>query len=540
MTHPAETSSQWRQPSLRWRPLGLVATFVSALIALPIGFILTQLLFARTDLWDHLASTLLPTYLRETLILVVSVSTSAAVIGIAAAWLIVMCRFPGRRLFEWLMVVPLAIPAYVLAYVYYEMTSAGGPLSSPAIPSLASLPGATFVLTLTLYPYVYLMVRASFLQQSASLIDATRTLGAGPWTLFIQVVLPMARPAMVIGVALVAMETMADFGAVSLLGVQTFTTGIYRTWFSLGDPVAAAHLAAIFLLPVILLFTFERFSRRRVRYDEDAAPSYRPAAIALAPAKAAAASLFCTLVVFFAVLLPVGRLAQLTMNTRSSALWNKLAGLAWNSFSIGLITAVTALVLGLVIIYGVRHQGGAILRLTARLASFGYAVPGPVIAVGTLLPLAAFDNWLADGILAITGVDPGLLLTGGLAALVLAYLIRFMTVALGAIDAGMAKVRPSLDAAAAVLGASPLRRLVTVQLPLIWPSLLTAAIVVMVDVIKELPATLVLRPFNFDTLAVATFDLARDERLAEAALPALALVAIGLLPVIILTRRWHR
>ncbi|MCB1884968.1 MAG: iron ABC transporter permease [Geminicoccaceae bacterium] len=542
-------------PRRAWNRSRGILTLASALGALvvlmPILAVLLNLLRPASPVWAHVAGTLIPRYAANTFWLVAGTTAATACLGVGAAWLVATWRFPLRGVVEWALILPLAVPTYVLTYAYYELLAFGGPVQGALraafglgpggywFPNLASLPGAVFILSLALYPYVYLAARAAFLQQSGTVMEVSRTLGCSPTGAFVRVMLPLARPSIAVGLSLVAMESIADYGAVSLLGVQTFTTGIYKAWFSMGDPVAASQLAALLLLGVLALVLLERLSRRG-RVANTGADHHFKGAGALPPGRGALALLACLLPVLLGFVVPALTLLSMLSRIGVEGVDWRFAELAGRSLALALITALLAVGLGLLMVYGARIAASPWPRALNRLAATGYAIPGPVIAIGTLVPLAAFDNAVDALAERYLGVSTGLLLTGGTTILVLAYLARFMTTSLGAIEAGFAKVRPSIEDAASILGAGAFRRLAAVHTPIVWPALGTALLLVFVDVMKELPATLILRPFNFDTLAVRTFNLARDERIAEAALPALALVAVGLLPVILLSRRIAR
>ena len=524
------------------------ALCMAVLVCLPVLSVLTSLLQPTGDAWTHVVQRLLPRYLVNTFWLLLGVGSLSLVFGIGTAWLIVSYRFFGSRILEWALILPLAIPGFILAYVYYDLLTFQGPLQSAFravtglgareywFPRVTNVGGAVFVLGLALYPYVYLAARAAFLRQAGSLVQASRTLGCSRAEAFRRVVLPLARPAIAVGLILVMMETLADFGAMSLLGVQTFTTGIYRAWFSLGDRIAAAQLGSMLIGFILLLVILERLMRRGETYNPSGAhhlDSREP----LTGWRAALAFAACLVPLGLGFLLPAGRLAWMTMDVPSFIGVAAFLQLINNSVTVAAIAAVLAVLLGLLIVYARRVTDSRTVTIAAMLAGMGYALPGPIIAIGTLVPLAGFDNAVDAWFRATFGISTGLLLTGSIAALVFAYLVRFMAISLGNIEAGFAKIRPSLDDAASVLGSSVWQRLFRVHAPLLWPAMGSAAIIVFVDTMKELPATLVLRPFDFDTLAVRVYNLARDERFAEAALPALILVLVGLIPVYILTRR---
>jgi iron(III) transport system permease protein len=466
-----------------------------------------------------------------------------------------MLEFPGRRFFEWALLLPMAMPAYVLAYAYTDLLQFVGPVQTWLresfgwqkadywFPDVRSLGGAMAMFGFVLYPYVYLVVRTAFLERAAGVLEASRALGLGPLAAFLRVSLPLARPAIAVGVALALMETLADYGTVAYFAVQTFTTGIYRAWFSLGDRTAAAQLAACLLGFVILLLTLERVSRGRSRYHDTSLRRSRGRRRIHGPA-ATAAFLACLMPILLGFLLPAALLLKMSLAEGDAEFGGRFLVLARNSFSVAALAALAAALLAVLLGYGARLSrsgpGGWLARLANRLVGLGYAVPGSVIAVGVLIPVTRLDHWLAGLWQQATGANPGLILTGGIAALVYAYLARFLSIALQTVEAGMVKITPAMDAAARSLGCGEAETLRRVHLPLLRGSVLTAVLLVFVDVMKELPATLVMRPFNFDTLATKTYTLAADERLAEASTAALAIVAVGLVPIFVLARQIAR
>lgn len=533
---------------MRRPPLSTSVTYVTALLfAVPVVTVILHLLLPSTGNWQHLAATVLPDYIRNSLVLMLAVGLGTAVIGAGTAWLVVMCRFPGRGLLEWALVLPLAVPSYVIAYAYTDFLQFSGPVQSGlrdlmgwgpgdvGLPNIRSLGGAVLIFTVVLYPYVYLIARTAFLQQSVCVLEAARTLGCTPVAAFRRVALPLARPALVAGVALVLMETLADFGAVSYFGVPTFTTGIYRAWFSLGDRIASAQLSTMLLGFVVVLMALEAWSRRQQRFHHTTGRYAELSAFALRGARAWAASAACALPVLLGFVAPALILLSLVVEDGAS-ITDRFATLVANTVTLGAVTSLLAVVLALLVSYALRRGGGPVLAVGGRLAGLGYAIPGSIIAIGVLIPFAAFDNALDAFARERLGVSTGLLLTGSIAALVFAYLVRFLSVALQTVGAGLQKITASMDAAAATLGKGPGETLIRVHAPLLRGSLITAALLVLVDVMKELPATLIMRPFNFDTLAVQAHNFAADERLAEAALPALAIVVVGLVPVVLLSR----
>jgi iron(III) transport system permease protein len=556
-----------RLTALLSNPLVLLSILLAALVALPVSSVLANLFLGGTsDTWQHLASTVLPEYVGNTLLLCLGVAVGVLVTGVSTAWLTAMHDFPGRRIFEWALVLPMAMPAYVMAYVYTDLLQFVGPLQSGLretfgwsksdywFPEIRSLGGAIAMFVLVLYPYVYLLARTAFLERASGMIEAARTLGLSPWASFFRVSLPLARPALAAGVALALMETLADFGTVSYFAVPTFTTGIYRAWFAMGDRIAAAQLAAALLGFIVLLLALERLSRGRARFHDTTGRNRPLAGTRLKGGKAAGAVFFCITPLLLGFVLPAVLLGRLVLTVggadsggdsgfaaeTSSQIAQRFFGLASNSFLLASVTALLAVLLALMLAYGARIWKGWLFRVINRLVGLGYAVPGSVIAVGVLIPVTRFDNWLAGQWQEWFGSNPGLLLTGGIAAMVYAYLVRLLAVALQTVQAGLGKVTFSMDDAARSLGLDQSRTLLRVHAPLLRGSLFTAGLLVFVDVMKELPATLVMRPFNLDTLATQTYTLAADERLAEAALPALAIVVVGLLPLIVMSRQISR
>ena len=529
-------------------PFLFISAALAALIGLPVASVLANIFSGGTAaIWQHLASTVLPEYIGSTLWLCLGVGCGVVVVGVATAWLTAMHDFPGRRFFEWALVLPLAVPAYVLAYVYTDFLQFVGPLQSALreafgwrradywFPDVRSLGGAILMFVFVLYPYVYLMARTAFIERASGMLEAARTLGLGPWRSFFRVSLPLARPAVAAGTALALMETLADYGTVAYFGVQTFTTGIYRAWFSLGDRIAAAQLAASLLGFVVLLLLVEQLSRGRARFHNTTGRNRPQAGYALRGMPALFAVLVCAIPLLVGFLLPAGLLFRLALAEGDAQFGRIFLVLAGNSFVLAGVTAMLAVALAVLLAYAARVSKGVVASALNRLVGLGYAVPGSVIAVGVLIPVTRLDNWLLVQWTAWFGSNPGLLLTGGIAALIYAYLVRFLAVALQSVNASLAKVTPSMDEAARSLGATPAGTLRRVHLPILRSSLFTAGLLVFVDVMKELPATLVMRPFNFDTLATQAYTLASDERLAEASSASLAIVAVGLLPLVMLS-----
>ena len=532
----------------------LVISFVvAALVGLPVASVFANIFSGGTgETWQHLASTVLPEYIASTLWLCLGVGCGVTIVGVTTAWLTATHDFPGRRVFEWALILPLAMPAYVLAYVYTDFLQFVGPLQSALretfgwekadywFPDVRSLGGAITMFIFVLYPYVYLMARTAFIERSSGMLEAARTLGVGPWRSFFRVSLPLARPAVAAGASLALMETLADYGTVSYFGVQTFTTGIYRAWFSLGDRIAAAQLAASLLGFVLVLLLIEQSSRGRARFHNTTGRNRPQPGHRLSGISAALALLACAVPLAIGFVIPAGLLLRLTLASGDAQFGAHFVVLARNSFVLAGVTALMAISLALLLAYTARILKGRISQSLNRLVGLGYAVPGSVIAVGVLIPVTRLDSWLAAQWEIWFGSNPGLLLTGGIAALIYAYLVRFLAVALQSVTSSLIKITSNMDEAARSLGANPGETLRRVHLPMLRGSLLTASLLVFVDVMKELPATLVMRPFNFDTLATQAYTLASDERLAEASTASLAIVAVGLLPLIMLSRQISR
>ena len=533
---------------LNWNAWTIFVVAIASLISAPVIFVLSSIFSDTGEIWSHLASTVLPRYLLNSFILMLGVGCGVSVIGVGAAWLVTMCRFPGSRIFEWAMLLPLATPAYILAYTYTELLEFYGPVqmwlreifgwtsvSDYWFPQIRSLGGAIALLTLTLYPYVYLLTRVAFLEQSTCTLEASRSLGANPWRSFFTIALPLARPAIMAGFALGLMETLNDFGTVQYFGVDTFTTGIYRTWFGMGERVAAAQLAAVLLLFILWLILLELWSRRQAKYYQTTSQQQQLKRFPLDGIRGIATSFACLFPVFLGFLLPAGLLLEMTITESGASFRGRFWDYASHSLTLAGITAVLGVAIALLMAYGVRLNPNWGMGISTRIAAMGYAIPGSVIAVGILIPIGTIDNAIDGFMRSMFGISTGLLLSGTMTALVFAYLVRFMAVAFGAVESSLVKIKPSLDDASRSLGYGVTKTLIKVHVPMMWGGLLTGAMLTFVDVMKELPATMVIRPFNFDTLAIRVYNLAADERLSEAAGPALAIVLVGIIPVIILS-----
>ncbi len=523
------------------------AVGIALLISIPILTILLSIFLPSSDVWQHLKSTVLTEYVKNSLLLVAGVSLGTLVIGITTAWLCSVCEFPGRKVFSWLLLLPLAFPPYIIAYTYTGLLDFAGPIQTLLrasfgwgfgdywFPEIRSLSGAITMLSLVLYPYIYLLTRTAFSEQSSSFREASHILGVGMRNTFLKAALPLARPAIIAGLTLVVMETLADYGTVHYFGVPTFTTGIFRTWFGLGDRVAATQLASLLLLCVFLVIIIERYSRKTEKY-QNLTNSQKKWRYHLSGSKAALAIFICLTPITLGFVVPALQLFSWALKTAPDIINSSFFELVFNTVRLAFMVSIVVVVTATFLAYGKRVSAHFIVPYSVNISAMGYAIPGIIIAVGVLLPFAWFDNALDTWLTNNFGLSSGLLLTGTLAALVFAHVVRFMAIGLNSVDADLAKINCNIDDAAQLLGHKSFDRFFYVHLPLIRSGVLTAALLVFVEVIKELPATLVLRPFNFNTLAVRTYELASDERLADSASSALLIVAVGILPILILNR----
>ncbi|EAR52639.1 putative iron(III) ABC transporter, fused inner membrane subunits [Oceanicola granulosus HTCC2516] len=541
-----------RQPlaAARRRPDGwsLGAAVIAAVVLLPIVAVVWFALHPEENIWPHLVATTLPRYLGNTALLMLATGALTAAMGTGAAWLVVMYRFPGRRWLQWALLAPLAVPAYVGAYALADFLEYAGPVQTALrelmgwqsardywFPEIRSRGAAILVFSAALYPYVYILARAALREQSGAGFEVARALGAGPLSRFFRVGLPLMRPAAAAGVAIVMMETVNDFGTVDYFAVQTLTTGIFSVWLQSGNLGGAAQIATLSLSLIVLLVLVEKISRRKSRTFQTARQIRPVIAEPLPPRLAWAATLACLIPVAWGFLLPV---AVITSHALDAAEWAApgLVRALWHTVVTGGIAAVLCVGGGLFMVYGVRLSGRRLPILLMPVTAIGYAAPGAVLALGILIPLARLDNALADAWVALTGFDPGLLLTGSAAALILAYVVRFFAIGQGAADAALGRISPSLPMAARSLGRSAGGTLRAVHLPLVRASVGSALLLVFVDCVKELPATLLLRPFNYDTLATRVHEKASLENIAEAAPAALMITALGLVAVALLAR----
>ncbi|QQA41361.1 ABC transporter permease [Pelagovum pacificum] len=541
-----------RQPLQRRRlridPWSVGAGLIAAFVLMPIVAVLWFALHPEENIWPHLVSTTLPRYLGNTAVLMLAVGAVTAAVGTGSAWIVVMYRFPGRRWLQWALLTPLAVPAYVGAYALVDFLEYAGPVQTALrgmmgwesardywFPDIRTRGAAIVVLSAALFPYVYVLSRAALREQSANGFEVARALGAGPLGRFFRVGLPLMRPAMAAGVAVVMMETVNDFGTVDYFAVQTLTTGIFSVWLQSGNLGGAAQIATLSLSMIVLLVLAEKLSRRKSRVFQTARQSRPIEAEPLSRGWAWLATAACLLPVLIGFVLPVAVITSHALNAQEW-LAPGLARALWHTLSTGGIAAVVCVAGGLFMVYGVRLSGRRLPVLLMPVTAIGYAAPGAVLALGILVPLARLDNWAADQWLALTGTDPGLVLTGTATALVIAYVARFFAIAQGTADAAMGRISPSLPMAARSLGRTAGGTLGAVHMPLVRASVGSALLLVFVDCVKELPATLLLRPFNYETLATRVHDKASLEKITEVAPAALMITAVGLLAVTLMAR----
>ncbi len=538
----ATTGARVQRDGIAWR---WASRLLAISVLIPLAVIVGTWFVVDPQVWSHLGSTVLPELIVNTLLLVFGVGIGTTLLGVSLAWLTSLCDFPGRRLLDWGLMLPFALPAYVLAFVFVGVFDFGGPVQGALRDwfgldqrwsiEIRNAFGVIVVMTLVLYPYVYMLSRVSFLGQGQSTYEAARSLGRGPWSAFFHVSLPMARPGIIAGLSLALMEALADFGAVSVFNFDTFTTAIYKAWFGFFDLNSAAQLASILLMLVLMALVVERRFRDRARYAEQGRgrSNHR---MQLRGGKAMAASAYAWTVFCLAFALPVWQLLAWAWETREfidERYWDLLG----HTFSLGTMSAVLTVTGAFVLAFANRYYGDNFTRFGVRIGTLGYALPGSVLAVGVMLSLTWIDNRLADGLEWLLGHDPGLFFAGTVIALLMAYFARFLAVAYGPVDSALERIRPSLREAARSLGATQSEIVRKVYVPMLRPGLLTAGLLVLVDVMKEMPATLLLRPFGWDTLAVRIYELTSEGEWERAALPAIALVAVGLLPVILLVRK---
>jgi iron(III) transport system permease protein len=525
----------------------LFALAVAALVLVPVVVTFSSFAQVERDILSHLIEFALPELVANTLWLVLGVGLGVSVLGVSLAWLTAMCEFPGRRIFSWALLLPLALPAYVTAFVAIGLLDFTGPVQTwlrdgwgvTGLPEIRSRGGVILVMSLALYPYVYLIAKNAFATQGAIALEAAQSLGLSRTQGFFRVALPMARPWIAAGLMLALMETLADFGTMAIFNYDTFTTAIYKAWYSLFSLAAAAQLASILILFVLVVVVFEQRSRTRMRYST-VGRSAAQRRIKLSPVLAGLALLYAGTVLAVAFLIPVTQLILWTREVMAGDLDARYWAFAWHSVLLAGIGALMVVAVALLLAYAGRQRPGTAMMWTQRLATIGYAFPGAVLAVGLFIPVAALDNWLIDAGQAWFGFVGTEILKGTLLIMLLAYLVRFLAVGFGPIDSGLHRITRNVDEAAKNLGTSAAGLLARVHLPMLRASLLTAATFAFVDIMKEMPITLMTRPFGWDTLAVRVFEMTSEGEWERAALPALAIVIAGIIPIILLTWRSTR
>ena len=543
---PIAGSGWWRFPIDTWT---LIATAIGLFVAIPVGSVLVTALGPSDGIWSHLVSTVLWVYAGNTLWLMLGVGIGTIIIGTSTAWLVTMYRFPGRRVLSWALLLPLAVPSYILAFVITDQLEYAGNVQSALrgvfgwtspreywFPEIRSLGGATVVLSLVLYPYVYLLARAAFIEQSFGLFETSRTLGRGPVASFFKVAMPLARPSIAVGVALALMETLNEFGTIDFFAVPTLTAGIFDVWLNMDSTTGAAQLASILVAFTFVLVIIERTSRRSRRYHDtttrvQALPEYP-----LSSMHGAAALVWCAAPVALGFVLPACVLGGYALEFYAETLEADYFDYVWNS----MMLATWAATIAALARHPPRLRGPPLAAACNarsrrvrdhRLRGAGRGARGRI-----MVPLGYFDNAVDAASRKLFGLPLGLLISGTATGLVIGYVVRFLALGYRTVDSGLSRVTPSIEGVARTLGASPARALVRVHAPIIRPSVITAALLVFVDTMKELPLTLILRPFNFDTLATFVYQYASDELLEECALGALTIVAAGVMPVILMSR----
>ncbi|MCX4027146.1 iron ABC transporter permease [Endozoicomonas sp. SM1973] len=520
---------------------------VAIIVLLPITNLIISWSNFQTDIWLHLIETQLGQLLSNTFWLIFGVSIGVTVLGVGLAWLTAMCEFPGRKWLDWALMLPFAVPAYVMAFVFLGIFEFSGPIQTQLrewfgpgnyFPAIRSTGGVITVLSLVFYPYVYMLARSAFISQGRGLMDAARILGLTPWQAFFKVTLPMARPAIAAGLALALMETLADFGAVATFNYDTFTTAIYKAWYGFFNLQAAAQLATLLLLFVALAVFIEKNARGRARYNQDSQHLFHR--YQLTGLLGIAASLFACLVVLVAFIMPITQLIIWVIKTGLTDFDSRFLSLVGHSLSLGAIAAVTTVTIALLLAIAQKQPNQRWLPKMINISTLGYALPGSVLAVGIMMGFSWVDNHIFAAWFSWMGEEPRQVLLGSLLALIVAYGIRFLAVAFGPVDSSLYNIKPSITEAARSLGANSKRIILHIYLPMMTPGVLTGALLVFVDVLKEMPATLLMRPFGWDTLAVRVYEMTSEGEWARAALPALTLVIVGLLPVILLMRRSNK
>jgi len=526
-----------------WR---FIPVLVAVLVLIPVGTILLSFLAPAGDVWQHLVETILPSLLINTFWLTLGVAVSSALLGVSLAWFTAVCEFPGRKFFSWGLLLPLAIPAYVMAFVTLGLFDFTGPVQTLLrswvgpeqfwFPNVRGRLGVIIVMTLAFYPYVYLLARNAFLTQGKRSLEAAQSLGFNRMQGFLKVALPMARPWIASGVMLVLMETLADFGTVAVFNYDTFTTAIYKAWFSMFSLSAASQLASLLIVIVFVLIVMEQQFRSRMRYAETKHSSRIPR-IPLTGWRAWGVAGFALAILFFAFLLPITQLIIWATDTFVEEFNQLYLGFLWHSLMLSGLAALLTCSVAVLVVYSARRHPDIVTRVAVRIATIGYALPGVVLAVGIFVPLAWLDNWLSEMAMQLFHIETGLLIQGTLAIMLIAYMTRFLAVGHNPIDSAMQRITFSIDEASMGLGLNGWSMLKRVHLPILKGGIFTAVTLVFVDVMKEMPITLMTRPFGWDTLAVRIFEMTSEGEWEQAALPAVALVLAGLIPIVLLTRQ---
>ena len=537
-------SSNYRPASV-WR---LIPFLVAALVLIPIGTILSSFFAPTSDIWQHLVETTLLSLLINTFWLALGVVSGTTLLGVSLAWLTAVCEFPGRKLFSWALLLPLAVPAYVTAFVVLGLFDFTGPVQSAFrswlgpdawFPEVRGRMGVITVMVLAFYPYVYLLARNAFLTQGKRSLEASQSLGLNRTQGFFRVALPMARPWIAGGVMLALMETLADFGTVAVFNYDTFTTAIYKTWFGMFSLPAASQLASLLLVIVFALIVMEQQIRIRMRYAE-VKQSARADRVALSGWRSVTATALASGTLFFAFLLPIGQLIIWAANSLVQDLDSRYLGFLWHSLLLSTLAALLTCTVALLLVYATRRHPDAATRNAVRIATLGYALPGTVLAVGMFVPLAGLDNWIGEVTLQLFQIETGLMIQGTIAIMLLAYLTRFLAVSHSPIDSAMQRITSSIDEASMSMGINGWMMLRRVHLPILKSGIFTAGALVFVDVMKEMPITLMTRPFGWDTLSVRIFEMTSEGAWEQAALPAVALVISGLIPIILFMRQTEK
>jgi iron(III) transport system permease protein len=533
------------RPASVWR---LIPFLVAALVLIPIGTILSSFFAPTSDIWQHLVETTLLSLLINTFWLALGVVSGTTLLGVSLAWLTAVCEFPGQKLFSWALLLPLAIPAYVTAFVVLGLFDFTGPVQTAFrswlgpdawFPEVRGRMGVITVMVLAFYPYVYLLARNAFLTQGKRSLEASQSLGLNRTQGFFRVALPMARPWIAGGVMLALMETLADFGTVAVFNYDTFTTAIYKAWFGMFSLPAASQLASLLIVIVFALIVVEQQIRIRMRYAE-VKQSARAGRISLAGWRSVAATALASGTLFLAFLLPIGQLVIWAANSLAQDLDSRYLGLLWHSLLLSTLAALLTCTVALLLAYAARRHPDAATRNAVRIATLGYALPGTVLAVGMFVPLANLDNWIGEITLQLFQIETGLMIQGTLAIMLLAYLTRFLAVSHSPIDSAMQRITSSIDEASMSMGINGWMMLRRVHLPILKSGIFTAGALVFVDVMKEMPITLMTRPFGWDTLSVRIFEMTSEGAWEQAALPAVALVVAGLIPIMLFMRQTEK